>query len=277
MLLPAYQKGFISLADGARIPYVSTGDGEIPVVLVPGAGDGFRTVADAAFALAWLYRARARRYRVLFLSRREPLPPGFTMAQHAADFAFAVRALGVGRAVWECNSAAGPIGQHLAVTQPDLVGALVLTCTLHRASPETGRVVGYWIDCARQGRWQDLAWSAIEYTYRPQTVARYRLIKPLLPLVVRPPRQPERLPNLLEMLLDLDQSNLLPRITQPVFVAGGADDRVIPASVQREMAALIPGSRLKLYEGYGHGNDQENPQYHADFDRFVEQVWEVGA
>jgi len=113
MLLPAYQKGFIALADGARIPYVSTGDGEIPVVLVPGAGDGFRTVADAAFALAWLYRARARRYRVLFLSRREPLPPGFTMTQHAADFAFAVRALGVGRAVWEgrCGSATPPPGR----------------------------------------------------------------------------------------------------------------------------------------------------------------------
>lgn len=272
MLLPTYEKGFVPLADGARVPYVAVGEGDIPVVLVPGAGDGFRTVADAALALAWTYRARARRYRVLFLSRREPLPPGFTMAQHAADLVFAAQALGASRAVWECNSAAGPIGQQAAVTYPDAVGALVLTCTLHRASPETSAVVGYWIDCARQGRWSELAWSAVEYTYRPQTVARYRLVKPLLSLFVKPGRQPERLPNLLEMLLELDQRELLPRITQPVFVAGGADDRVIPASVQREMAGLIPGSRLKLYGGYGHGNDQENPQYHTDFDRFVGEV-----
>ncbi len=39
----------------------------------------------------------------------------------------------------------------------------------------------------------------------------------------------------------------------------GEEDRVIDASVQQEMAQLIPHSRLKLYPGYGHGNSFANP------------------
>ncbi len=44
---------------------------------------------------------------------------------------------------------------------------------------------------------------------------------------------------------------------------------MIPAGIQREMASLIPSSRLELYPGYGHGNDQENPDYERQFRAFV--------
>ena len=35
------------------------------------------------------------------------------------------------------------------------------------------------------------------------------------------------------------------------------------------MATLIPESLLILYPGYGHGNDQENPDYTRQVDLFV--------
>ena len=35
------------------------------------------------------------------------------------------------------------------------------------------------------------------------------------------------------------------------------------------MASLIPNSEITLYPGYGHGNDQENPDYQRQVDRFV--------
>ena len=59
------------------------------------------------------------------------------------------------------------------------------------------------------------------------------------------------------------------RISPPALVIGGEDDRVIPADVQREMAALIPKRMLILYPGYGHGNDQEYPDYARQVDLFV--------
>ena len=86
------------------------------------------------------------------------------------------------------------------------------------------------------------------------------------------PRHPERMKRIFEGLLVLDNRFILPRIRYPALVIVGEDDRVIPADVQREMAALIPESRLILYPGYGHGNDQENPDYARQVDLFVSNL-----
>jgi pimeloyl-ACP methyl ester carboxylesterase len=62
-------------------------------------------------------------------------------------------------------------------------------------------------------------------------------------------------------LLDLDHRDLLPPSALPDPGDRGEEDRVIDASVQREMAQLIPHSRLKLSAGYGHGNSFADPDY----------------
>jgi pimeloyl-ACP methyl ester carboxylesterase len=69
---------------------------------------------------------------------------------------------------------------------------------------------------------------------------------------------------------------ILPSINPPTMVIGGEDDRIIGAQIQREMAQLIPNSRLKLYPGYGHGNDQENPDYRVQVERFTKEVYLEG-
>ncbi len=273
MLLPHYEKGSLITPDGDRISYVALGDGPIPIVLIPGAGDGLATMEDAARRVAFFYRERAPRYRMLLLSRRQPIPHGFTIEQHAEDYAWAMEHLGWGPSVIECNSAGGPIGQWLAVRRPDLVRGLILSVSLHRTVPHTRAVLERWIELARQGRWYDLYRSSIEYTYRPQRAEKYRPFLPALRLL-RPPRYPERMERVLAGLLDLDNRPILPSIERPVLVIGGEEDRVIPAHVQREMAELLPNSRLKLYPGYGHGNDQENPDYDPQVDAFARSIHE---
>jgi pimeloyl-ACP methyl ester carboxylesterase len=88
------------------------------------------------------------------------------------------------------------------------------------------------------------------------------------------PRSPERLERILAGILSVDNRPLLPRIALPTLVIGGEDDRLIGAQIQREMAQLIPTSRLKLYPGYGHGNDQENPDYAVQVERFAAQLYQ---
>jgi pimeloyl-ACP methyl ester carboxylesterase len=268
VVLPRYEKGLLTTPDGDRVPYLTLGDGPVPVVLIPGAGDGLATASDAALRLAYFYRKRAHRYRMLLVSRRQPIPQGFTVEQHAGDYARAMESLGWGASVIECNSAGGPIGQWLAVRRPDLVRGLILSCTLHRTDPHTRAVLERWAELARQERWDELNRSSVEHTFRPQTVEKYRRFFPLVRLLPRP-RYPERLERILEGLLDLDNRPILPGIGHPALVIGGEEDRVIPAYVQREMAELIPNGRLKLYPGYGHGNDQENPDYERQVDAFV--------
>ncbi len=259
------------MSGGDRIPYVALGDGPAPVVLIPGAGDGLATMSDAARRVAFFYRRRASRYRMLLLTRRQPIPRGFTAEQHADDYFWAIGRLGWGPSVIECNSGGGPIGQWLAVKHPDLVRGLILSVSLHRTVPHTREVIEHWMELARRGRWYELHKSSIEYTYRPQTVEKYRRFLPLLRLLPDP-RYPERMERILEGLLGLDNRSVLPGIQSPALVIGGEEDRVIPAYVQREMAELIPNSRLKLYPGYGHGNDQENPDYNRQVDAFVRSL-----
>ncbi|HZC84314.1 MAG TPA: alpha/beta hydrolase [Rubrobacter sp.] len=270
-LLPRYEKGSLIAPGGDRISYLMLGDGPIPLVLIPGGGDGVATVSDAARRIAFFYRKRASRYRMLLLSRRQPIPSGFTVERHADDYAWAMELLEWEPSVIECNSAGGPIGQWLAVKRPDLVQRLILSCTLHCTDPHTRAVVEHWMRLARRGRWYELRMSSIEYTYCPQTVQKYQRFLPLLRLL-RDPRYPERPARIFEGLIDLDNRPILPDIEHPALVIGGEDDRVIPAHIQLEMADLIPNSDLILYPGYGHGNDQENPDYERQVDAFIRSI-----
>jgi len=258
--------------DGAQVPYIIVGEGPIQRVVIPGAGDGLSLVTDAAVNLAYFYRKQAERYRILVLSRRHPFPAGYSMEAQADDMISAIDRSGFSGAVVECNSAGGPVGQWIAVKRPDLVAGLVLSATFHRANPRTHAVVSEWLKMAEEKRWSDLTWSSIEYTFTPKTVRRYRMIRPLLRLIAPPPKHPERVTNLFTALLDFDNRPILAQIDCPTLVIGGADDRVIPAEIQREMAELIPKAELKLYPGYGHGNDQENPAYMPALDAFIERV-----
>lgn len=270
-LLPPYYPGTLALPDGAELPYVMIGEGKLAVLVIAGAGDGLTTVRDGALQLAWFYRHRAKTHRILLLSRRQPIPPGFSMAQHADDTIYGIEALGWPPSVLECNSAGGPVGQWIAVKRPDRVRGLILSVSLHYSHPKTRQVIETWLELARRRDWRALNWSSIEYTFTPQRVRRYRLARPLLGLLPKP-RYPERLERIFASLLDFDNRPILPLIQVPTLVIGGEEDRVIPAEVQRDMAVLIPNSRLSLHPHYGHGNDQENPAYEIEARQFIREM-----
>jgi 3-oxoadipate enol-lactonase len=270
MVLPAYQTGFVPTADrSAQVPYVLMGTGPLQMVVVPGAADGILTCVDVAVYLAWFYRRRVERCRLLVLSRRDPLPAGFGVERHADDMIAAINALGYGPAVWECLSAAGPVGQWIAVKRPDLVQGLILASTYAHASPRTLRVLRQWLNIAEQGGGSEILWGTIEQKYRPPP----EVIAQLDPAVIpKQAREPERLKRILQELFELDQRSILGQIQCPALVIGGADDRTVPPEVHRELAAAIPRARLRLCPGFGHFNDMENPDYPGIVESFAAEV-----
>lgn len=58
---------------------------------------------------------------------------------------------------------------------------------------------------------------------------------------------------ILGLLDDLDLTPFLGDITAPALVIGGANDRVFPPEHSRAIADAIPGARLEIIEGTGHG------------------------
>jgi pimeloyl-ACP methyl ester carboxylesterase len=271
MVLPKLQTGLLAAADGAVKPYVTIGNERRAMIVVPGAADGLRTCVDVSVYLAWFYRERVKDCRLLILSRREPIPPGFGVEGHAADMIDTVEQLQWGSSVWECLSAAGPIGQQIAVRRPDLVQGLILSSTFDHVSDRTRRTLGQWMNLAQHPAGIEAFSGMFEQKYRPppEVVAQ---IDPAQLRAAATPRDPQRLIRILEELLSLDQRAIMSRIACPTLVIGGADDRAVPAEVQRQMAARVPAGCLELCPGFGHFNDMENPAYEEHVQRFAKRA-----
>jgi len=58
----------------------------------------------------------------------------------------------------------------------------------------------------------------------------------------------------------VDSRPFLPRITCPTLVLCGREDAVTPVALHEEMAAAIPGARLKVLEDCGHLSALERPE-----------------
>ena len=76
---------------------------------------------------------------------------------------------------------------------------------------------------------------------------------------------PESLAAVLAAVHRLDLSDSLAAIRVPTWVAGGADDPVVPVAETRRLAALIPHSSLTIYAKAGHLFFAEWPAVRADF------------
>ena len=197
---------------------------------------------------------------MLYVSRREPLTEDIDLAQQARDLAQLMDHLGWPPSVIEAQSAGGPIGQHLAAQRPDLVSGLVLSSTAAWLDARARAPVIAWMEMIEREQWESFFASTAELFWRDDRVAMLRPFQRLLSAMARP-RRPERLALMLGQLLELDQRQLLERITAPTLVTGGAEDQIFSAALQRQMAAQIPQSTLSLQPGFGHGNDLENPAH----------------
>lgn len=263
------ERGVLSFAHGTHVEWLRLGRGSRLVLIVPTASDGLWTTPYATLRAAWTYRHRLRSYRLLLISRRQPIPRGFQVRQHAEDYIHAIEHIGWGPSVWECVSAGGPIGQWVAATRPDLVQGLVLTSTMHRVDKRARSVLELWKCLATDHRWTELYRSLLMLN---KPTRRNQRMEPLLAFtsVLPRPRDPTRFVHLIDGLLVVDHSSVLPRIMTPCLVVGGQLDQIFGASLQREMADLLPNGQLILYEGYGHAVSLEHRAYELDMRHFVD-------
>jgi pimeloyl-ACP methyl ester carboxylesterase len=66
--------------------------------------------------------------------------------------------------------------------------------------------------------------------------------------------------GLLAMRERKDYTPFLEGIHLPCLVVGAEEDRAAPAEIARELAASIPGSRLRIVPGAGHMANMERPE-----------------
>ena len=247
----------LRLDGGASLPFADLGDGgRSPLLVLPGIAEGLRPVGRMGAVLAALFYRDLDAFRVIVPSRRVPARAGETTATMADDLAALLEALAAGPAVVHGISLGGFVAQHLAVRHPHLVARLVLGSTVARVDRRTAAIVDRWERLAREARWAELQRDMLETVYTGEMPRRHRLIAAANRAGVRlmpGPLLAERFAAHCDAARGHDARALLGRIARPTLVLGGEADVVTRPEQMRELAEGIPGARLVLFDGAGHG------------------------
>jgi pimeloyl-ACP methyl ester carboxylesterase len=258
---------------GAELYYEEHGRGE-PLVLVPGFGTGL-----------WIwYRqvpAFAERFRTIVfdprgVARSEGRDEPFTMRQLADDLAALLEALGVESAHVLGASFGGFVAQEFALAHPERTRRLVLCCTSFggaRHVPPSAETL-----------------AAIASTKGLNTEERVRenLLLAFSPrFVAEHPEEVERVIRLraenyvpeyaylrqLQAAVAFDAAGRVGQIDVPTLVLTGDADAIVPHENSLNLAAAIPGAKLRVIEGGSHTFFIERPE---EFNRavveFIEQL-----
>lgn len=230
-------------------------DGAPPVLMINGLG------ADRT---AWRLQtpAVAKHHRAIVYDNRDvgqtgaggdPRPYG--IGRFADDAAGLLDALGIDSAHVVGASMGGCIAQEVALAYPERVRSLTIVCSWPAVDPWLAELLGSWERVfAAQGQleWARTSWLWV-FTHRwyadPANLAGLLAAAGAYP-------HPQPLESYLRQsraAATHDARARLPGIAIPTHVVAGEEDQLTPLRFSEEIAALIPGARLSVMRGVGHG------------------------
>ena len=263
------RNGTLTLKNG-RMDYIRFGSGTRVLIMLPGLGDGLRTVKGTALPMALMYRKFAKQYTVYAFSRREPLAAGMTTRDMAADQAEAMEALGIDRADILGVSMGGMIAQWLAIDHPHRVGKLILTVTCAEQNPVLRESIREWIDLAKAGDHAGFMDSNLRRIYSERYYRQNKWMTPLIGTLTKP-KSYDRFFLQADACLTHDARAQLAKIQAQTLVIGGEKDLALGGEVSRVLAEQIPGAELKMYAEWGHGLYEEAGDFNDVVLRFLEE------
>ena len=185
--------------------------------------------------------------------RSDPLPAGYTTADHAADIGAVIEAAGRGPVTAMGISKSGNMVVRLAVSAPSLVKRLVLIGTPLDTTPGSMSLVPSEQDDRFRAA---LKAGDLEHAMH-HFVATVVSDPDTGELAEQFTRNLLRLPR--ESILstwtpdpELDITPILGQVKVPTLVLHGAEDRRVSVAAAHHLARHIPDARLYLFEGRGH-------------------------
>ncbi len=249
------KSGTVKVED-SDIEYISFGKGSQVLIMLPGLGDGLKTVKGGALPFFIAYRSFSEKYRVYAFSRKNHMEMGYSTRDMAKDQAKAMEILGIDAAYVMGISQGGMIAQHLAIDYPHLVERLVLAVTASRPNKTIQTVIKFWIDMAERGDYKSLIIDTAEKLYSEKYLRKLRLVYPILGRVGKP-KDFTRFIVQAHSCLQHNAHCELPKITCPTLVVGGSEDKIVGPAASYEIADQIGNSILFIYPDLGHGLYEE--------------------
>ena len=252
----------------AGTDYICFGRGPRTLIMLPGLGDGLRTVKGTALPMAWMYRTFAKDFTVYMFSRRTEFPQGATTRDMGHDLAQAMDALGIEKADVLGVSMGGMIAQWLAIDHPHRVNRLILAVTCSRPNSVLEDSIGEWTQQALRGDHGALMDSNLRRIYSEGYYRKNKWMISILGKMTKP-RNYRRFLIQADACLTHDAWEELSRIQAPTLVVGGGRDEALGGEASRELAERIPNAALKMYDQWGHGLYEEAKDFNQTVRDFL--------
>ena len=248
--------------------YIRFGSGQRTLVMLPGLGDGLRSMKGTALPMAFMYREFCKDFTVYAFSRRNELPEGYTTRDMAKDQAEAMAQLGIEKADIFGVSMGGMIAQHLAIDYPEKVNKLILTVTSARPNPILTESIDEWVALAKRGDHAGFMDSNLQRIYSDGYYRRNKWLAPIVGKLTKP-KTYDRFFVQANACLTHDAYESLHKIKAPTLVVGGEQDKALGGDPSKEIAARIPGAQLRMYEQWGHGLYEEAKDFNQVIVEFL--------
>jgi len=240
-----------------NIPYARTGQGKKSLLLLTG-GPGNSIPMGMGFdmMLGSLKRFLSE-YTIYMVSRRSSLPEGYTTKDMSDDIAELIQMQFAGHVeVIIGMSYGGTIAQHFAADHADLCDHLTIAMATHKIT-EAGKILDTrYAELLSQGKSREAAALIVQVLYPPGPIRWIMrgVVWLLGGALLGIPSPTFRQDVLVEIQAELNHNatESLKRIKIPILILIGGNDYYFEADSAKEMAAMIPGARLKIYPGRGH-------------------------
>ena len=235
----------------AEIDYIKFGNGKENLIIIPGVGDGFKTVKGLAVPFAIMYRLFTKKYTVYVFSRRNNLCNGFTTRDMALDILNSMKELGIDKVNVVGVSQGGMIAQYMAILEPLKVSKLVLVVTASRPNKLMEDNLKSWIDFAKKKDYLSIMSDNVEKSYTGKFLIKNRKSIKLVCKLTKP-KDFNRFIIQAESCLTHNSYEELNKIDCPTLIIGGGLDKVLGIESSKELHNLIENSELHIYKEYSH-------------------------
>ena len=241
----------INIAD-TTADYISFGKGSKNLIIIPGVGDGFKTVKGLAIPFSIMYKMFAKNFKVYVFSRRNVIPKDFSTEDMANDIINHMEKLNIDKADIVGVSQGGMIAQYIAINVPEKVNKLVLAVTLSRPNEILEESINGWIEKAKNKDYKGIMIDTAEKSYTGKYLEKNRKLYKLLGMLGKNATY-ERFIIQAQACLKHNTYNYLEKIKCPTLIIGARKDKALGIIGSEELAEKISNSEIYIYEEYSHG------------------------
>lgn len=249
--LPGMESSYGRFTNG--IPYLRFGTGPRTMLFPVGGPGNLLPRGYAASGFTRAMKGFTTDYTIYLTSRKSGLPTGYTTRNMSDDYAALVRQDFAGHVDLVLgHSFGGLILQHFAADYPGLFDHLVICGAAHRITEAARRIDYRYAELLSEGKDREAMAQRAEAVFATGLMRHllYGALWVFGKTLLGPIDDTFRRDVLIEAKAELNHDSMesLKRIKVPILIVCAANDFAFLVDDAKEMAGLIPGSTLKIYD-----------------------------